>query len=231
MYAWLKEWSDWTSQHEVRQVHGETPLPYIVFRGRPFWQRMLGMVTARNWLGLPHSLHSLSCRVWWENSMWLYILCTQFWPCIKCINAMSSMFIGPHKLHKQLDIDVSSTDIAMGLQAVEQSETIHRVEDACICSSLHIQGTFTYTDSHRCPLHNDTLEHDCTVKNIVPGLIVPSDERLDTPQPVEDRCICSSLHIHGNSVNVHYYHRCPIHNNTASWRWCPIHNDSEVTVP
>ena len=129
---------------------------------------------------------------------------------------MSSMFIGPHKLHKQLDIDVSSIDIAMGLQAVEQSETIHRVEDACICSSLHIQGTFTYTDSHRCPLHNDTLEHDCTVKNIVPGLIVPSDERLDTPQPVEDRCICSSLHIHGNSVNVHYYHRCPIHNNTAS---------------
>ena len=102
----------------------------------------------------------------------------------------------------------------MGLQAVEQSETIHRVEDACICSSLHIQGTFIYTDTHRCPLHNDTMEHDCTSKNIVPGLIVPSDERLDTPQPVEDRCICSSLHIHGSSVNVCCYHRCSVHNDT-----------------
>ena len=147
----------------------------------------------------------------------------------------------------------------MGLQAVEQSETIHRVEDTCICSSLHIQGRFTYMESHRCPLHNDAMEHDCTVKNIVPGLIyadtrrctlyndtmendctvknivpgliVPSGGQLDTPRTVEDRCICSSLHIHGSSVNVCYYHRCPIHNNTASWRWCPVHNDSEVTVP
>ena len=73
---------------------------------------------------------------------------------------------------------------------------------------------FTYTDSHRCPLHNDTMEHDCTSKNIVLGLIVSSEGRLDTPQAVEDRCICSSLHIHGNSVNVRYYHRCPLHNDT-----------------
>ena len=58
------------------------------------------------------------------------------------------------------------------------------------------------------------MEHDCTSKNIVPGLIVPGDGRLDTPQAVEDRCICSSLHIHGNSVNVRYYHRCPLHNDT-----------------
>ena len=58
------------------------------------------------------------------------------------------------------------------------------------------------------------MEHDCTTKNIVPGLIVPSDGQLDTPQAVEDRCICSSLHIHGNSVNVRYYHRCPVHNDT-----------------
>ena len=72
----------------------------------------------------------------------------------------------------------------------------------------------SYTDSHRCPLHNDTLEHDCTTKNIVPGLIVPGDGQLDTPQAVEDWCICSSLHIHGNSVNVRYYHRCPVHNDT-----------------
>ena len=106
-------------------------------------------------------------------------------------------------------------EIEMGLQADERSETIHTAkrEDACICSSLHIQGTFTYTDSHRCPLHNDTMEHDCTTKNIVPGLIVPGDRRLDM-QAVEDWCICSSLHIHGNSVNVCYYHHCPVHDNT-----------------
>ena len=104
----------------------------------------------------------------------------------------------------------------MGLQAVEQPETVHtakRVEDTCICSSLHVQGMFTYTDSHRCPLHNDTMEHDCTSKNIVPGLIVLSDGQLETPQAV-DQCICSSLHIHGNSVNFHYYHRCPVHSDT-----------------
>ena len=101
----------------------------------------------------------------------------------------------------------------MGLQAVEQLEA-KIVDDTCICSSLHVQGTFTYTDSHRCPLHNDTMEHDCTSKNIVPGLIVPGDGQLDTPQAVEDQCICSSLHIHGNSVNVCYYHRCPVHNDT-----------------
>ena len=57
------------------------------------------------------------------------------------------------------------------------------------------------------------MEHDCTTKNIVPGLIVPGGRRLDTPHAV-DRCICSSLHIHGNSVNVRYYHRCPVHNDT-----------------
>ena len=102
--------------------------------------------------------------------------------------------------------------------AVEQSDTIHtgkRVEDACICSSLHVQGMFMYSKyDHRCPVHNDTMEHDCTTKNIVPGLIVPGGRRLDTPQAVEDRCICSSFHIHGNSVNVRYYHQCPVHNDT-----------------
>ena len=99
------------------------------------------------------------------------------------------------------------------IEVVEQSDTIHRMDDnTCTCSSLHIQGTFTYTDSHRCLLHNDTMEHDRTSKNIVPGLIVPSDERLHAPQPVEDRCTCSSLHVHGNLVNVCYYHRGPVHN-------------------
>ena len=101
--------------------------------------------------------------------------------------------------------------------AVEQSETIQagkRLEDDCICSSSHVQGRLTHKNSHRCPLHNDTMEHDCTSKNIVPGLIVPSNGGLETPQAVEDRCICSSLHIHGNSVNVRYYHHCPVHNDT-----------------
>ena len=107
-----------------------------------------------------------------------------------------------------------------GNEVVEQSETIctaRREDNACICSSLHVQGMFTYADSHRCLLHNDTMEHDCTSKNIVPGLIVLSDDRLDTPCTVEDRCICSSLHIHGNSVNVCCYHRCPVHDNTMEY--------------
>ena len=105
----------------------------------------------------------------------------------------------------------------MGPQADGRSETIHtakRANNTCICSSLHVQGMFTYTDSHRCPLHY-TMEHDCTSKNIIPGLIVSNDTRLDTPQAVEDRCICSSLHIHGNLLNIRYYHRCPVHNDTA----------------
>ena len=108
--------------------------------------------------------------------------------------------------------------IETGPQADEQSETNHtaKKEDiTCTCSSLYIQGRLTHKYSHRCTQHNDTLEHDCTSKNTVPGLIVPSDERLDTPQPVEDQCICSSLHIHGSSVNVCYYHRCPVHNDTV----------------
>ena len=105
----------------------------------------------------------------------------------------------------------------MGLQADEQSETIHtakREDNTCICSSLHVQGTFIYTDSHRCPLHNDTMEHNCTSKNIVPGLIVPGGRQLDTPCTVEDQCICSSLHIHGNSGNVLSYHHCQVHDYT-----------------
>ena len=89
------------------------------------------------------------------------------------------------------------------------SQTLSIGEKPTMLASAHhctsIQGTFTYTDSHRFPLHNDTLEHDRTS----PGLIVPDDEQLDTPQPVEDQCICSSLHVHGN-----YYHHCPVHNDT-----------------
>ena len=139
--------------------------------------------------------------VFYMHRRWLMFLLTAYF------FYMLSNFSQPH-----LEIEMGPQ-----LQADERSETNHtakKEDNACTCSSMHIQGTFTYTDSHRCTLHNDTMEHDCTVKNIVPGLIVPSDERLHAPQPVEDRCICSSLHVHGSSVNVRYYHRCSVHNDT-----------------
>ena len=113
----------------------------------------------------------------------------------------------------------------MGSQADEQSETAKREDIACTCSSMHIQGRLTHKYSHRCRLHNDTMEHDCTSKNIVPGLIVTSDgqtnfirfdevpETINTPHPVEDACICSTLHIQGKAIQK-YYNRCPVHNDT-----------------
>ena len=96
----------------------------------------------------------------------------------------------------------------MGVQAVEQPETIHTakiVEDTCICSSLHIHGNRVNVCSyHRCPVHNDTLEHDCT-HNIVTGQsnfvqFGELPETISTPEPVEDTCICSMLHIQGSSA-------------------------------
>ena len=111
----------------------------------------------------------------------------------------------------------------MDLQAIEQPETIHTakiVEDTCICSTLHVQGNrVNVRYYHRCPVHNDTLEHDCTHNNIVTGQ--SNFEQFDklpgtmsTPEPVEDACICSSmLHIQRNSV-YKYYNRCPVHNDT-----------------
>ena len=108
----------------------------------------------------------------------------------------------------------------MGLQADEQPETIHtakRVEDACICSSLHVQGNrVNVRYYHRCPVHNDTLEHNCTHNNIVTRQFVrfgELPETISTPEPVEDACICSTLHMQGNTVHKHY-NRCPVHNDT-----------------
>ena len=108
----------------------------------------------------------------------------------------------------------------MGLQADEQPETIHaarRVEDTCICFSLHVQGNrVNVRYSHRCPVHNDTLEHDCTHNNIVTGQFVQFRELPETismPVPVEDACICSTLHMQRNSVHKRY-NRCPVHNDT-----------------
>ena len=118
----------------------------------------------------------------------------------------------------------------MGLQAVEQSETIHTakiVEDTCICSSLHVQGNrVNVRYYHRCPVHNDTMEHDCTHNNIVTGQsnFVRFDElpeTISTPEPVEDACVCSTLHMQGNSV--HKYNRCPVHNDTEEHN-CTLRN-------
>ena len=113
-------------------------------------------------------------------------------------------------------------EIAIGLQAVEQPETIHtarRVEDACICSSLHVQGNrVNVRYYHRCPVHNDTLEHNCTHNNIVTGQsnvvrFRELPETISTPEPVEDACICSMLQIQGSSA-YNYQYRCAVHNDT-----------------
>ena len=110
----------------------------------------------------------------------------------------------------------------MGLQAVEQPEIILTatiVEDACICSSLHVQGNRVNVHYyHRCPVHNDTLEHDCTYNNIVTGQsnFVRFGElpgTISMPEPVEDACICSTLHVQ-ESLAYKYQYRCPVHNDT-----------------
>ena len=99
----------------------------------------------------------------------------------------------------------------MGLQAVEQPETIHtakRVEDTCICSSLHVQGNrVNVRYYHHCPVHNDTLEHNCTHNNIVTGQsnFVQFNELPETVnmyQPVGDACICSALHWHSGKSDA-----------------------------
>ena len=110
----------------------------------------------------------------------------------------------------------------MSLQTVERSETIHtgkKMEDACICSSMHVQGNrVNFHCYHRCPVHNDTMEHDYTHDNIVTGQsnFVQIDKLPETncmPEPVEDACICSTLHIQGGS-SYKYQYRCPVHNDT-----------------
>ena len=67
---------------------------------------------------------------------------------------------------------------------------------------------------HKCPVHNDTMEHNRSRRNTVTGHLVQRKHTPPHPQPVEDSCICSSLHVHGNLVNVRYSHRCPLHNDT-----------------
>ena len=38
-------------------------------------------------------------------------------------------------------------------------------------------------------------------------------ETINTPQPVEDACICSTLHSQGKAIQK-FYNRCPVHNDT-----------------
>ena len=100
-----------------------------------------------------------------------------------------------------------------------QLDTPQAVEDQCICSSLHIHGNLVNVCYyHRCPVHNDTMEHDCTHFNTVTGQsnfvrFGELPETISTPVPVEDACICSTLHIQGSSVHKHY-NRCTVHNDT-----------------
>jgi len=103
-------------------------------------------------------------------------------------------------------------NIVTGHLVHRKQNTPQPVEDSCICSSLHIQGAVMHKSYHRCPVHNDTMEHNRTRRNIVTGHLV--HRKRNTPQPVKDSCICSSVNIHGNLVNVRYSHRCPIHNDT-----------------
>ena len=120
-----------------------------------------------------------------------------------------------------------------GNEVVETICTVRRVEDACdgrldtpcavedqcICSSLHIHGNLVNVRYyHRCPVHNDTLEHDCTHDNIVTGQsnfvrFAVLSETISTPEPVEDACVCSTLHTQGSSA-YKYQYRCPVHNDT-----------------
>ena len=144
-----------------------------------------------------------------------------------------------------------------GNEVVETICTVRRVEDACdgrldtpcavedqcICSSLHIHGNLVNVRYyHRCPVHNDTMEHDCTHFSIVTGqsnFVQFGELPISTPEPVEDACICSMLHIHGNCVHKYHY-RCPVHNdteehnctrrNTVMGRWLMWNNKMYVKI-
>ena len=98
-----------------------------------------------------------------------------------------------------------------------QRPSILQREQKTLVSALHCTfrecpHTRTATDVHYIMILWSTIVR---VRTLFLGWSYPSDGRLDTPQAVEDRCICSSLHIYGNSVDVCYYHRCPVHSDTA----------------
>ena len=117
-----------------------------------------------------------------------------------------------------MEHDCTSKNIVPGsiVPSDGQVDTPHAVEDRCICSLLHVHGNSVNVLSyHRCPLHNDTMEHDCTHNNIVTGQsnFVRFAETISTPESVEDGCVCSTLHIQGNTVHKHY-NRCQVHNDT-----------------
>jgi len=59
--------------------------------------------------------------------------------------------------------------IHTGLHTDETISTPEPVKDACVCSTLHIQGGSVHKHYNRCPVHNDTEEHNCTRRNTVIG--------------------------------------------------------------
>ena len=120
------------------------------------------------------------------------------------------------------EIEVSYTIHSMEDNHVpdcEQLDAPQPVEDWCVCSSLHVHGnSVNVCYYHRCPVHNDTMEHDCTHDNIVTGQanFVQVDKLPETncmPEPVKNACVCSTLHIQGCS-SYKYQYRCPVHNDT-----------------
>ena len=84
-----------------------------------------------------------------------------------------------HCVVLQLDMNIDAISFALcmlpdfciyaGLQTDETISTPEPVKDACMCSTLHIQGNSAYICNYRCPVHNDTEEHNCTRRNTVTG--------------------------------------------------------------
>ena len=80
-------------------------------------------------------------------------------------------------LQLDMNIDVISFALCMlpdfcihaGLQTDETISTPEPVKDSCVCSTLHSQGNSAYIYNYRCPVHNDTEEHNCKRRNVVIG--------------------------------------------------------------
>ena len=89
-----------------------------------------------------------------------------------------------------------------------ESDVPSPVEDACTCSTLHIRGGSVYKHYRRCPIHNDTEEHvsvSIQSSTFTDGQsnFVQVDKLPETncmPEPVENACVCSTLHIQGGSA-------------------------------
>ena len=84
-----------------------------------------------------------------------------------------------HCVVLQLDMNIDTISFALcilpdfcihaGLKTDETISTPEPVKDACVCSTLHSQGNSAYIYNYRCPIHNDTEEHNCSRRNTVTG--------------------------------------------------------------